>query len=93
MGESMKVSQVYGAGEGFVIHGKRKAVELSGFVEAEDADAAFSRACELATRDHPALAQAAGPFPRPVINPQEIQEIGAVLAHEVGKVRVAWVES
>lgn len=39
---------------------------------------------------HPELAQAAGPFPRPVINPMEIQEIGAVLAVEVGKVRVDW---
>ncbi|MEJ5128870.1 hypothetical protein WH367_22720 [Comamonas sp. MYb21] len=86
----MKVWQIYGEGEGFVIDGTEMAFELSGFVEADDADAAFAQACELARGKHPELAQAAGPFPRPVINHMEIQEIGAVLAVEVGKVRVDW---
>jgi len=89
----MKVWQVYGEGEAFVIDGKAMAFELSGFVEAEDANAAFSRACELAMRDHPALAQAAGQFPRPVVNPLEIQEVGAGLATEVGKVHLDWLEN
>lgn len=92
MGQSMKVWQVNGEGEGFVIDGMERAFELSGFVEAEDANAAFSRACELASRDHPALAQAADPFPRPVINAQEIIEVGAGLPVEVGKVQVDWLE-
>ncbi|WP_143029326.1 hypothetical protein [Rhodoferax sp. OV413] len=89
----MKVWQVYGEGEAFVIDGKKMAFELSGCVEAEDAITAFSRACELAVRDHPALAQAAGPFPRPVVNPLEIQEVDAGLAVEVGKVQLDWLES
>lgn len=92
MGKSMKVWQVYGEGEGFVINGKERAFELSGFVQAEDATAAFSRACELATKDHPALAQAAGPFPRPVVNPKEVQEVMAGFTVELGKVQVDWLE-
>lgn len=86
----MKVWQIYGEGEGFVIDGTPMAFELSGFVEADDPGAAFAQACELAREEHPELAQAAGPFPRPVINPMEIHEIGEDLAVEVGKIRVDW---
>ena len=89
----MKVWQVYGEGEGFVIDGIEMAVELSGFVEAPDAHAAFGRVCELAAKDYPALGQAAGPYPRAVINPQEIQEVAEGLAVEVGKVQIDWVKS
>ena len=88
----MKVWQVYGEGQGFVIDGIEMAFELSGLVQAEDANAAFSRACELAVRDHPELAQAAGPFPRPAINPLEIQEVGEASAVEVGKVQLDWLQ-
>ncbi|TDS82086.1 hypothetical protein [Comamonas sp. JUb58] len=84
----MKVWEIYGEGEGFVVDGTEMAFEVSGFIEADDSNAAFAQACELAKREHPELAQAAGPFPRPEINAMEIQEIGADLAVEVGTVQV-----
>lgn len=44
----MKVWQIYGEGEDFVIDGTPMAFELSGFVEADDPGAEFAQACELA---------------------------------------------
>ncbi|HEY4081746.1 MAG TPA: hypothetical protein VGM81_13725 [Burkholderiaceae bacterium] len=87
----MKLWQVLIIGEGFRLADETRRFELTGIVEAVGANDAFSKACELAMRVHPELAQATGPFPRPVINADEIQEIQRRDDIEVDTVELEWV--
>ena len=89
----MKIWQVWLFGEGFHVRGMKFNCEISGVVEAESADAAAKKACGIATRTHPELSQAAGSFPRPVINANEIQEWSGTHPQsiEVDQVELHWI--
>jgi hypothetical protein len=76
---AMSVWQVFGLGEGFVRGGKVDSFELSGFVQAQNANDAASRAIALAKlqfTDLDQLSEAA--WPRPLINWGEIQDASAL---------------
>ena len=78
-------------GEGFRIGDVTRNFELTGIVEATNTNDAFSKACELARRMHPELAQATGPFPRPVIHADEIQELHSPDGVQVDAVDLEWL--
>lgn len=88
----MRVWQVDAVGEGFMKDGVRQDCQLSGLVRANDSNDAFSKVCSIAMQDHAELRQATGPFPRPVINPEEIQEVYEVPLIHVNQVEVFWIE-
>jgi hypothetical protein len=73
----MKIWQVLLVGEGFTRNGSACDCEISGFVEAAAVDAAVEEAVAIARKTYPELAQASGQFPRPVINADEVVELGA----------------
>ncbi|MBP1203562.1 hypothetical protein JOD97_001576 [Duganella sp. 1411] len=89
----MRVWQVSAVGWGFMKIGKRQDCEIAGFVRADDPDDAFSRACAIARVLAPELLQAVGPFPRPVINVEEIQEVPETEGLDIDKVEVYWTEN
>ena len=91
--QTMKIWQVLLLGEGFQVEGAKSNCEITGFVEAESVEAAIEKACAIATRAHPELAQVAGPFPRPVVNADEVEELGATFPYsvDVDQVELHWV--
>jgi hypothetical protein len=88
----MRVWQVSAVGWGFMKTGNEQDCEIVGFVRAADPDDAFSKACAIATVLAPELLQAAGTFPRPVINAEEIQEVPEMEGLDIDKVEVYWTE-
>jgi hypothetical protein len=88
----MAVWQVSAVGWAFIKGGVEQDCEISGFVRADDPDDAFSRVCAIARTLHPELLQAGGPFPRPVINAEEVQEVPETEGRDIDKVEVYWVE-
>jgi hypothetical protein len=88
----MGVWQVSAVGWGFMKGGTKQDCEITGLVRADDPDDAFSRACAIAKILDPELLQAVGPFPRPVINAEEIQELPCTEGVDIDKVQVCWVE-
>lgn len=88
----MGVWKVSAVGWSFMKSGKERDCEIAGFVRADDPGDAFSRACSIASIFAPELLQAAGPFPRPVINAEEIQELASSEGIDIDKVEVYWVE-
>ena len=85
----MKLWQVMVKGEGFVRSGVTASFDLTAFVEAESPDDAFAKACDPARQAHPELAQATGPFPRAVIDADEIQEAAGPYERS-GEVELEW---
>nr|WP_315212597.1 hypothetical protein [uncultured Duganella sp.] len=88
--EKMSVWQVSAVGWGFAKSGKEPHCEIAGFVCADDHDETFSKACAIAKVIAPELLQAVGPFPRPVINAEQIQEVPETEGLEISKVEVYW---
>jgi hypothetical protein len=88
----MGVWQVAAVGWGFVKDGVQHDCELSGLVHANDPDEAFSKVCSLAMEEHPELLQATGPFPRPVINADEIEEVPEAWLVGADQVELHWIE-
>lgn len=84
--------QVTAIGWGFMKDGVEHDCELSGLVRAEDSNDAFSKVCSLAMRDHPELLQAAGPFPRPVINAEEIQAVPNTRLIGADQIELHWIK-
>ena len=75
----MSVWQVFGVGEGFVRGGKVDSFELSGFVQAQSANDAASRAIALAKLQFTELDQLSEAARRwPLINWDEIQDASAL---------------
>lgn len=75
----MSVWQVFGVGEGFVRYGKVDSFELSGFVQAQSANEAASRAIALAKLQFAGLNQLnEGARCWPLINWGEIQDASAL---------------
>lgn len=72
--------------------GREQGCEIAGFVRANDPDDAFSKTCTLAKVLAPEILQAAGPFPRPVTNAEEIQEVPDTEGLDIDKVEVYWTE-
>lgn len=87
----MSMWQVAAVGWGFMKDGVEHDCELSGLVRAKNPGEAFSKVCNIATKDHPELLQAAGPFPRPVINPDEIQEVPKTRLVGADQVELYWI--
>lgn len=88
----MRVWQVSAMGSGFIRNGIEHDCELTGFVRADAPDEMFSKAFNIAMTLHPELIQATGPFPRPVINIEEIEEIFEEEGIDVDKVELYWVK-
>jgi hypothetical protein len=88
----MSAWQVAAAGWGFMKDGVRQDCELSGLVRANNPDEAFSKVCNIALQDHPELLQATGPFPRPVINADEIQEVPDSQLAGADQVELYWIK-
>ena len=88
----MGIWQVSAVGWGFSKSGTEQDCEIAGLVRADDPDDAFSKACEIAKVLAPELLQPAGPFPRPVINAEEIQEVPDPEGLGIDKVEVYWTE-
>jgi hypothetical protein len=88
----MGVWQVAAVGWGFVKDGVQHYCELSGLVHANDPDEAFSKVCSLAMEEHRELLQATGPFPRPVINADEIEEVPEAWFVGADQVELHWIE-
>ena len=84
--------QVLAVGRGFMKDSVEHDYELSGLVRAKDPADAFSTACGMAMRDHPELLQAAGQFPRPVINAEEIQEVPATRLIGADQIELHWIK-
>lgn len=91
----MKIWQVLLLGEGFQVKGLKSNCEITGFVEAESVEAAVEKACAIAARIYPELGQAGGPFPRPVVNADEVQELCTPFPYsvEVDQVELHWVSA
>lgn len=89
--KDMRVWQVLSIGAGFIRDSIEQGCEIAGFVRADSPDDAFSKACKIAMKLHPELLQATGPFPRPVINAEEIEEIFQAEGMGIEKVEVYWV--
>lgn len=87
----MSVWQVAAVGWGFMKDGVQHDCELSGLVRANNPDEAFSKVCNIAIQDHPELLQATGPFPRPVINADEIQEVPETQLVGADQVELYWI--
>lgn len=83
--------QVAASGLGFLKDGVQRDCELFGIVSADDVNDAFSKVCRIATQYHPELLQAAGRFPRPVINANEIEELAETHFSE-DRVELHWIE-
>jgi len=88
----MSMWQVAAVGLGFIKDGVEQSCELSGLVRAKDSNDAFSKVCSLASRDHPELLQAAGPFPCPVINVEETQEVLETRLIKADQIELHWIK-
>ncbi len=87
----MSVWQVAAVGRDFSKDGVAHDCELFGLVRADDPADAFSKACNIAIQAHPQLLEAAGPFPRPVINPDEIYEVPETQLVGADEVELHWI--
>ncbi|MFP5392048.1 MAG: hypothetical protein ACLGI6_10990 [Gammaproteobacteria bacterium] len=88
----MSMWQVAAVGWGFMKDGGQQDCELSGLVRANNPDEAFSKVCSIAMQDYPELQQATGPFPRPVVNADEIQEVFETQLVGVDHVELFWIK-
>lgn len=88
----MSLWQVAAVGWGFMKDGLQHDCELSGLVRANNPDEAFSKVCSIATQYSPEFQQATGPFPRPVINADEIQEVSETEHIGADQVELYWIK-
>ena len=84
--------QVAAVGWDFMKDGVQHDCELAGLVRANNPGEAFSKVCSIAMQDHPELQQATGPFPRPGINADEIQEVCETQLIGADQVEVFWIK-
>ena len=84
--------QVAAVGWDFMKDGVQHDCELSGLVRANNPGEAFSKVCSIAIQDHPEPQQATGPFPRLVINADEIQEVCETQLIGADQVEVFWIK-
>lgn len=89
----MKTWQVLLLGEGFTVDGVLRNCEISGFVKAESVAAAVEKAEAIARSSHSELERAAGAFPCPVINAEEVLELGDDFPYAIDadQVELHWV--
>lgn len=89
----MKTWQVLLIGEGFTVNGALCNCEISGFVNSETVERAVEKAGSIARQNHPELAQASGPFPRPVINAEDVVELSPRFTYSVAidEIDVNWI--
>lgn len=88
----MSIWQVAAIGLGFIKDAVQHDCELYGLVRANNPNEAFSKVCNLAMQDHPELQQATGPFPRAVINADEIEEVPETQLVGPGQVELYWIK-
>lgn len=87
----MNLWAVMAVGEGFAHLEGTAGFELYGVVSAADADAALSKAIDLAAQRWPEIAQGRhSGHPGPVINAEEINEVALTPGMEIDVVDVSW---